>query len=478
MIKNFVKVSLMAYLFLFSALTNGQNTAPAWQLEEYQDLFHLNYQIEDVPSKPIGMIYLDGYYLGIQSLLEENVTSEEALEKIKKISIMIEDSEIADPLRQYYLNDLLLWEAVLELKLGNEIRSMWLFNQLFKKSGKLVESHPSFKPGYKVYGILNVLIGAVPDQYQWIFNLLGLQGSLEEGLSILLELANDESHLCNEGLGLYYLVISYLHPEQTDLDSSLIKTYLAEDKDNLLLNFIAGLSMIKTHQSLEARSYFIDSDPSRLHISHYFIGETFLQQAKYPEAISAYQKFLTGKKDDNLVKDAYFKIYLCYFLSGEKEKAIKSRLKALEAGSTRTEADKNAAALLKRQQLPHPRIFQLRFYTDGGFFQEALQLSAELSKKDLSREDEIEFIYRRARLNHLAGNLIQASEDYKMTIALHDGRYFAPNSALQLGHLHRQKGDFDNAILYYEKVLKYSDYPYESSLKSKAKSALKNLNNR
>jgi hypothetical protein len=89
----------------------------------------------------------------------------------------------------------------------------------------------------------------------------------------------------------------------------------------------------------------------------------------------------------------------------------------------------------------------------------------------------VEYIYRKARLEHKVGNIAGARTFYAETINLNGQAiwYFAPNSCLQLGYIARAENDLARAEEYFVRALSYKKHEYKNSIDTKAKAALAQL---
>ena len=472
------KVGLMAYLFLFvgilPAFTQHQ---PAWEHPSYVQIFTLDLSHDRDLSSP-EIAYINGYKDAVSNLLQENPKAGEVISYLEQAMEAIRISSLPSPYREYYLNDLYLWQALMELKSGNELKFMWMLNQLYRRSVQLMDNHRDFSPSLKIHALMQIMIGSVPGQYQWIFNLLGYEGNTEKGISLLKSFSRSDTPLRYEGMALYSLVTNYLQPELSNAETELPEKYSSRHVNLQLLHFVTGLSLLKQHQSLKARPYFEELTHRKdFPVFNYFLAETYLHEGHYEHAISNYHHFLEHTRGKNLIKDSYTKIFLSYYMQNKVKEAAKYKELAKAEGVTLSETDKNAREILQSDPLPHPDLFRIRFMTDGGFYENALAVITTTDQQMFSARDKVELIYRRARTFHLSGHTDGAIQDYLLSLKYHDGRYFAPNSALQLGYIFQKQGDDREARRYFEKVLEYSDYTYEQSIRSKARGALKNLNN-
>lgn len=476
--RKYKKVSLLAYLFLFlDILPASSQIEPAWEHPSYKEIFELNLVLDATSQSP-QIAYINGYKLALANLLQEEPNPSAVFSYLENSISIIKASALSSPYKEYYLNDIFLLQALMQLKSGNELKGLWMINQLYRRSITLVNDYEDFLPARKVYALMQIMIGSVPESYKWIFNLLGFEGSTKKGIQQLQLLSQSNLPVNNEGTVLYYLITNYLQPEFSGNDLALLEQQIKKHPNLLLFHFIAGLSSLKQHKSLIARKHFeVLKARTSFPVISYFLAETYLHESSFKISNKLYQEFIKNNKGENLIKDSYLKIFLIHYMEGNASEAEKYRVLGKLEGKTISEADKNAHKLLNSSLLPHPDLFRIRFLTDGGFYKQALDLIANLEEKNLSNQDRIELIYRRARAFHLTGQVENAVKNYLLSIANNDGRYFAPNAALQLGYIYEEQNKLDEAQRYLEKVLEYENYTYETSINTKARSAIKNLNN-
>lgn len=147
-------------------------------------------------------------------------------------------------------------------------------------------------------------------------------------------------------------------------------------------------------------------------------------------------------------------------------------------GKEATEPDKYAARSLAEPHLPHVALTKVRYFTDGGYYEEATKVVETIDPLSLTdKRDQVEYHYRKARLAHKMDDLPIARELYNQTIALTgtENWYFAPNACLQLGYLAMHDNDAANAKLYFARALSYKKHEYKNSIDSKARAALAQL---
>ena len=142
-------------------------------------------------------------------------------------------------------------------------------------------------------------------------------------------------------------------------------------------------------------------------------------------------------KGQNNIKDAQYKIGLCYYLNGNDNDAQAVFKLAKSVGKETTEADKYASRSLAEPELPHVKLTKARYATDGGYYDQARTILESILPAELpTLRDQVEFQYRRARLDHKTNKLGTAKLYYNKTIEMNGAEawYYAPNACLQLGY--------------------------------------------
>ena len=128
----------------------------------------------------------------------------------------IEKSQLESPYNDFIAAEIQLQWAFVKLKFGNTLRGVWGLRRAFKTIEENIENHPEFALNYKTMGLLQVVFGAVPDNHQWVLSILGLEGSVQNGLMQLQSLYNTDTPFKLESKLISAMIQSYLlenHPE-------------------------------------------------------------------------------------------------------------------------------------------------------------------------------------------------------------------------------------------------------------------------
>ncbi|UII23933.1 tetratricopeptide repeat protein [Fulvivirga ligni] len=482
------KVSITTYLFLclFTSFTFAQTslTLNKSEIEAYHHILSLRFEATTslLDTKRAASSYLQNMQESMILLFTEDqslfTSYTEAFEDRYET---IEDIKEESPYKLFYLAELKLQSAFVNLKLGNEWDAAWQFRKAYKLIEENTETYPDFLPNYKSLGMLHIILGSVPAKYQWILHLLGMEGTVEDGIDEINKLAKSDNIFQAEAEAIRCLLKSYLLNETQEAIQEFEQVY-NKVNDNMLFGYLYMSLLMKNSDGEKALIVYnrlsnLNDGYFDLNLLSYTAGEIYLQKGDYIKAEAKFKLFIKKNKGRNLLKDAWYKLFLTYWLNGQTEKAQEAFSSAQNNGTTDAEADKHAAKNLAKNDYPNVQIMKLRLATDGGFYERAesiLNSDIEIT----SDKDKCELDYRKARFYHKTNKLSKAKTYYKNTIDLakNEHWYFAPNSCLQLGYIYLEEGLDQMAKSYFEKVLKYKDYEYETSLTNKANAALAELN--
>lgn len=367
------------------------------------------------------------------------------------------------------------------LNMGQNLNAVLAIRRAYNTAGDCIKKYPGFAPIKKTYGVIQVMIGSVPDKYHWFMSLLGMRGSVAKGQKLLQELRESKSSLSAEATVLFFCIKGFINQQFGEAAIGLNEC-LKEQPDNRLVLFIAINMCMKNSQSDKALEYMSTLDHHnqglQMHYVEYLHGDALLNKGEYQNAIGYYQKFLKGYRSQSFKKDAHYKIALCYWLLNNETEAKTFFEKAKTVGRDQADPDKNAAMQLQENKLPNQKLLKIRYLTDGGYYKEAEHIAKSMQFNEFhSLKDQTEYFYRLARLAHKTEEFSVAKIYYEETIALakENPWYFAPNAALQLGYIYRDQKEFEKAKKYFELAMSYRKHEYKSSIDTKSRSALDQL---
>jgi tetratricopeptide (TPR) repeat protein len=484
------KAGVVTCLFLCTGLTYAQQTG-SWLSQPAEQAVYrqlLNLEVSKArrvianQNTPVAL-YLASLSEALELLISENESLFYTYEiAFKKRLQLLSKAYPKSPQALHATAELRLHWALVYLKFGHDFDAAWNIRQSFVLTQDCLHAYPQFIAAQKTAGLLNILLGSVPDKYQWVLSVLAMRGSVEEGIRQLKALQfSDNTVLATEASLMLYLAQGLLLQQPQHALAEL--SVWPQEKHTRLSLFLAAVLAIKNSESEKALTYLqtLNSMPGEISLAYanYLKGEVYLHKGDYPAAIASYQDFLTLYSGNNFSKDAYYKIALCYWLLNNKQKADEVAEKARLTGREYTEADRHAAKSLAEREFPNPILLKIRYATDGGYYETALRIIESVKTEHFTKlKDQTEFTYRKARLYHKLNQLETGKSLYLKTISLSGNNpwYFAPNACLQLGYLLMEDGEKEQAAFYFRQALSYKKHDYKNSIDSKARSALSRLN--
>lgn len=491
-IKNIINIiKAGGFVCLFLLLGSPSKADNVWTFDPELQKIHelvLNLQTEQayklldkIKSNQYQTMYVRSLCETLDVLISED---EEKFQKIEanfreRLKYLANVTPSADAL--FLQAELNLQRGFNYLNLGQEFNAVWSIKSAYNLTQECLKKYPDFIPIKKTSGVIEVMIGSVPDKYHFFMSLLGMRGSVVTGQNQLQQLRDSQSSLNIEANMLYFTIKGLIN-QQVEEAAKGFMDMLKDQPNNKLALFLAVNMLMKNSQSEDALKliHTLDENPEGLPVYYieYLRGEILLEKGDYANSILAYQKFITNYKNQNFKKDSYYKMGLAYYLQGRADIAKTNFEKAKVTGRDVAEPDHHADAQLKEGLYPNPKILKVRLYTDGGYYKEAKDMFQSITPADLkTKKDEVEFYYRKARLAHKTNDIAAAKIFYKQTIDMSGDSqwYFAPNSALQLGYIAQAGRDFTAAKRYFELALTYKKHEYKNSIDGKAKSALERM---
>jgi len=481
----------IAFFFLTPSPSSAQPYNFNTTLQKaYHEILNLHYpeaqelidaQLKAVPDHAIAL-YLKNFNDIIPVfILEDKNAYAKIAHKEKAIVNALSKLPKTSPYYYFTQAEVKLHWGLLKLKFGDYTASALNVRAAYKLLDEGLKKYPDFVPLRKSMALLKIIIGSIPESYTWLSDLVGLYGNLNKGIQELTVIANGTTIYNTEAKLWLVLCEHYLLGQTDHLD--MIDGLCKSNPQNALFVFLEVSLLIHDAHSENALSYYNNrqiNEESFLLIPsfYYMLGEIYLQKGLYPQAISAFQRYVQIHKGQAYIKDSYFKIFLAYWLQGNDKEAKRYKALTLNKGTARNDSDKQAQKMASKEVLPDKNIYRIRLMSDGGYLKEALVLTAKMDQQSFANPaDNIEYLYRKARLYHKSMDIEQAILFYNQTIEASEkiNDYFAPNSCLQLGYIYRNLNQNDKARVYFKKVFHYNHYEYKETIESKAKAGLSSL---
>lgn len=354
------------------------------------------------------------------------------------------------------------------------------YNQLQENSRKF----PAFLPNQKNLGMINAILGSVPDGLKRAMSTFGIRGDTKNGVRMLENLViklpqSPYAQFTEEA-------VFYLAYIQTDVlnDRGAYSKILANtrdiDSESLLKTYILAYAAVRMGRNQDAINALgkkpVGDDYPPYPYLDYLMGLAKMH-ALDQTASGALQNYLKAYKGVNYIKDAYLNLAWLELLKGNVN-AYKSYVMMTKTkGYTYNEKDKQALSEAN-DPMPDAGLLKARLLFDGGYFERALE-QIDDKKMDNFRvlRDKIEYCYRQGRIYDEIAKDEFAVKFYQFSIDLgkNERFYFASNAALRIAAIYEKKKDSTKAVQFYNMALNMEGHDYEGSIENKAKEGLKRL---
>jgi len=433
-------------------------------------------------------VFLENYIDFFTLIIGEDQNDFNSLERNKEIRLTrFEKGDAKSPWFLYSQAETNLQWAFVHVKFGEYLSAVSEINKAYKLLEDNQHEFPSFLPNMKSMGLLHAIIGTVPDNYKWAVNIMGIEGTIKQGVKEL------NAVIAETGKNSEY---NFLNTETLFL-LSFVELNLSKDKENIeklysilknqavynpLLTFAKASIAIKTSRNNEAISFLENRiETAGQYPFHYLdllAGEAKLNRLDMDADIFI-KKYIDNFKGKSYIKSAYQKLAWFSLLTGDTEAYRQNMNLVSEKGNDIADEDKQAQKEAESAEIPNLKLLKARLLFDGGYYLQAITtLVKEGNAKDfITEKDQLEFTYRFGRIYHNWGKPEDAIPYYEMTIkkGAKSEYYFAANAALNLGIIYEGKKDFINARKYFLMCPGFKNKEYRNSINQKAKAGLNRI---
>jgi hypothetical protein len=187
-------------------------------------------------------------------------------------------------------------------------------------------------------GAMEVVASTIPEGYQWLSNLLGIRGNIQEGMHMLDEFIRKEDPLStvfkDEGIFYFLYLKFYIENKKAEVFDFLTRNNI-DIRNNHLFAYLAANLALNDQQSAKAEQIILHKNNEPAYLStpvwEFEMGWARLNHLE-PDANLYFKKFLDGFKGKFYVKEALQKLSWSYFLQGEMNKADSYRRLILKKG--------------------------------------------------------------------------------------------------------------------------------------------------
>lgn len=401
----------------------------------------------------------------------------------EKISVF-ENIATESPIKDAIIAELYFHRSMARIVFNEKIRAAFDLRKAKLLSNTNRKRHPEFDYNLKLSGLLNLITGSIPDHLKWAASFASLSGSIETGIH---EINRYHKSVKNDTL------FNCFYPEAACLKIAVIQTFdpiaKAENRVktilfdpeiekeisvNKLLTFVCADFMMKNGMNDPAIEILLSMnfDDSYLNFSYIdYLTGIALQNKMDNRAVSYFYRYILNSSNRNYVKASYQRIAWHYLMNNSPIKYQEYMQDALKLGLQNSESDNAAFEEASSGIKPNLILLKARLLFDGGYYDKSFEILKQYRADIKISENNIEYLYRLARIYDEKGDKTNALKYYNTVIAQASDKtwFYAANSCLMAGFMHEIKKENKIALKYYNACLKLDPDKYKTSIHQKAK---------
>jgi len=422
--------------------------------------------------------------------------------------VLSEDKLLFEEIKEIKKSRLELWEKGPEdspwyLSGQAQIKLQWaftrvLFDEYFTAAAEINSAYhileenkrlfPQFLSDNMGIGILHAMIGVVPEQYQWAMGMLGLYGSIDQGITELqAQLQQEATKPFSKEALFYYTFVSLNLQTDSSRFHDLLNYYQKEEfrlvtTKSPLLHFAKAAILLKLDNDkaiIHLKNAPHQKDAVYFYYSDFLLGQALLYKLD-AQCEDYFYKYTSQYPGKNFKKTALEKWAWSRFIHGDTVAYLQAMREIPDIGAAIFDADKVSQKESERVEngwLPNLYLLRSRLQFDGHYYRGALD---EINHHDLKNSDPetlLEYHYRKARILHEMQKIPEAQNEYLSALqkGKNSERYFAANAALKLGEIAELKNNYSLAKEYYQTVLELDFSEYRKGIRAKAKAGLQRM---
>jgi|LZCG01.1.fsa_nt_gb tetratricopeptide (TPR) repeat protein len=433
--------------------------------------------------KNLAVDYIADYLDFLRVFINEEQKDFESSLEARKLRIeRIESASDFNPAKNYLLGDIYLRWAMLRGKFDQKFRPVVELNKAYWLLKKNYENHPKYIPTQADLGVIEVLIGSIPDSFHWIAGLLNLEGSVESGIAKItqaLHYANQHPEAAFLEIPALFM-ISFIEMNLGETDNPLMHNRFHEldstgvVEQNPLLRFLYADLLQKNRnneKALEVLSdYTLQKGQYPFYFLYYMKGLSELY-AMNPACIQSFQVYLDNFKGRHYLKSAIQKQAWFYLLSGDSLAYHTYSNRINEVGEEFVGADQQAQDEYKENKTPDVSLLRARLQFDGGYYDKSLKTLTQTDRKNYNPTQVTEYYYRRGRIFHESALFDSALVNYQKSYQTGKDlpQYYAANAKLMMGRIYLKLGKKTLALQAFDACLNLDGFQYEYAIHQKAK---------
>jgi tetratricopeptide (TPR) repeat protein len=336
-----IMISLIMILFFLSVNVQAQNIIARnvkkgleFGYDFYWDKAEKTFKsiIKSYPNDPRGYHYEASIYFwnylnshDKKSYNEFLAYSDTAIDKAK--AILDKNPKNLDIL--YVIGADYSYRTLIFVRAEKFLDAVWASKKSESYLGKALEIDSSFYDAYLGLGLYYFGVGQIPSSFRWALNIAGIHGDMKLGLKYIKKAANNGNITKVEAQYFYSQILSDYKFEYEQA-SHYLQNLTVRYPGNLLFSYSSAVLDIKRRRLNDAEkilSRVINSKDESfkqiISFSNFLMGDIYFKKNQFETARDYYSTFISSTSNKDYKGIAYFRLALCYELTGDRNDAVK-----------------------------------------------------------------------------------------------------------------------------------------------------------
>lgn len=359
-------------------------------------------------------------------------------------------------------------------------------NDGFRVLTTLIEKKPDYYDAYMGLGLYKIAIGFVPEKFQWLLTLIGFNGNIKEGRS-LLQKSMTLGKFTKTDSKVFLSLFSISEKEDADnlslkLSKELVEAYPESPvfkvfySGILLQNGYTEQSVEFSGKALEQNKYSMKTDIIKG--ANALLGTAYFRLNDYNKSIEFLEIYMKNVNKEDRYNVYLFTLGASYELTGDRKAAL-DKYKGVRDNFI-NERDGELEKFFYRyaqDKINNPlRDFDKDLITAMNLREslkpsEAIVIYNEMlkkvqSKNTFSDDDKIKLYYDLGTAYNYNKEVDKAIESFKICLKLNPEveKWLVPYSYFELGKIYARQNNRSKSDEMFEAIYDYDDFDFESFL--------------
>lgn len=358
-------------------------------------------------------------------------------------------------------------------------------NDGYRILSALIEKKPDYYDAYMGLGLYKIAIGFVPEKFQWLLNLIGFNGNINEGRN-LLKTSMNKGKFTRVDSKAFLSLFSLKEKEDEDGESLRLSRELSEDYPQsavfrifystiLLQNGFNDEAILQSNESLNLNKYSFQNEIKKAAYS--IRGISYFRLNDYEKASEDLEESMKYVYPSDRYNVYLFTLGVSYELTGNRQNAVEKY--KLVRNNFINERDGELDRFFYRYaqyKIKNPLTeFEMKLiegmnYRESNKINEAIELYNDMIESKLlfgrSDDDLLKFYFDAGLAYELNKNNDKAIECFRKCLSHEpeNEKWIVPHAYFELGKIYNRLGDKIKSEDMFEKIFDYDDFDFESFL--------------